>query len=371
MKQQSVRLELGGRPMPPQMLEALQRLEVEDHAELAGIARLRLAAAVAPTGDRWTFVDDDAFARLTPLKVQVRIGSTLETLLDGHVVETHATLDARPGASALEVVAMDATARMNLEEKVRAWPDRSDADVAREIFGEHGLSADVEATQPVRQEVEGTLVQRGTDIRFLRRLAQRNGFECYVEADPGTGRATGHFHAPRLDAPPQGVLTVGMGSPTVDQFQVRHRMTQAAQAQAHAVDAATLEARSGSAARIAAKALGRDALGGGPDPRTVLVAGAGGATAGELGTVAQAALDRTAWEVEAEGRLNTAAYGKVLRAKRTVLVRGVGRRFGGTYRVERVLHAFGDDGHVQHFTLRRNAVGLEGGEPFAAGEAPL
>ncbi|MEA3189695.1 MAG: hypothetical protein QOD77_277 [Thermoplasmata archaeon] len=367
--EQSYRLEVNGRPAPPELLEAVQRLDVEDHTELAGLMRLRLGVAVGPGGDRWPFLDDGLFARLTPIRLQVRLGSRMETLLDGHVVETHAILDPKPDASALEVVAMDATALMNLEDKVRAWPDRSDADVAREVFEEHGLATDVDPTEPTHQEATGTLMQRGTDIRFLRRLAQRNGFDCYVEADPETGKPTGHFHPPRLDGPPQGVLTVGMGGAgNVDQFAVRHHMMHAAHAAAHAVDAATLEAQSGTAESMAAKPLGKEGLGAGPRPRTVLVAGGG--SAAELGTMSQAVRDRTAWEVAAEGRLNTAAYGKVLRAKRTVLVRGVGRTLAGTYRVERVLHSFGADGHVQHFTLRRNALGLAG-EDFSGGEAPL
>jgi phage protein D len=366
--QQALRLEVGGRPAPPEMLEAIQRLDVEDHTELAGLARLRLGVAVAPGGDRWPFVDDGPFTRLASLKVQARVGSRLQTILDGHVVEAHAILDPKPEGSALEVVAMDATALMNLEEKVRAWPDRSDADVAQEIFAEHGLDADVEPTQPTHQEREALLVQRGTDIRFLRRLARRHGYECYVEADPAGGRPKGHFHPPRLDEPPQGTLTVGMGAAgNVDQFAVRHHMVHATQAQAHAVDAASLEPQSGSAEGMAARPLGREPLGDGPRPRRVLLAGGG--TAAELDAASQAVRDRTAWELVAEGRLNTASFGKVLRAKRNVLVRGVGRRFGGTWRVERVLHSFAEDGHAQHFTLRRNAVGLEGGEAFGAGGA--
>jgi len=54
-----------------------------------------------------------------------------------------------------------------------------------------------------------------------------------------------------------------------------------------------------------------------------------------------------------------------MRAKRPILVRGVGQQFSGTYYVERVLHTIKSDGtYVQRFTLRRNALGLKGGEQF-------
>jgi len=354
--EQSYRLELDGRPAPPELLDAVQSLDVEDHVDLAGIVRLRIGVAVASSGDAWSFVDEDMFPRLGRVRVQARVGNAQATLVDAHVVEVRAALDGEPSRSFLDVVAMDATAVMNLEERVRAWPGRSDADVAREVFGEHGLDADVEDTQPVWDEADSTLMQRGTDIRFLRGLARRNGFECYVETDPVTDRPTGHFHPPRLDGPPQGILTVGMGAPTVDHFTVRHHMVGVADAEAHGVDAATLEVQDGAAEGSSLKSLGRDEAG--KAGRRRVIVDAGGATE-QVETVSQAMRDRTGWAVAAEGRLNTALYGKVLRAKRNVLVRGVGRRFGGTYRVERVLHTFTEEGHVQHFTLRRNALGLD------------
>ena len=75
--------------------------------------------------------------------------------------------------------------------------------------------------------------------------------------------------------------------------------------------------------------------------------------------------DESAWALTAEGELDTAAYGAVLRAKRPVLVRGAGPRFSGTWYVERVLHTFTPDGYTQRFALRRNALGVTGQERFA------
>jgi hypothetical protein len=63
--------------------------------------------------------------------------------------------------------------------------------------------------------------------------------------------------------------------------------------------------------------------------------------------------------------VSTAAYGAVIRAKRPILVRGVGQQLSGAYYVERVLHTIKSDGsYLQKFTLRRNALGLKGNEQF-------
>jgi hypothetical protein len=87
---------------------------------------------------------------------------------------------------------------------------------------------------------------------------------------------------------------------------------------------------------------------------------------GELQTYAQAMVDRSAWAITAEGDLDTSAYGSMLRARRPVLVRGLGQRFSGAYYVERVQHLLNGDTYSQHCSLRRNATGLQGTEAFAS-----
>ena len=90
----------------------------------------------------------------------------------------------------------------------RAWPNKKDSDIAREIFGLYGLTPEVDDTEVIHDEAVSTIVQRETDMQFLNRLAIRNGFECYVE---GT---TGYFRAPVLDDPPQPVLAAQFGGDT-------------------------------------------------------------------------------------------------------------------------------------------------------------
>ena len=65
-----------------------------------------------------------------------------------------------------------------------AWPNMPDHAIATAIFGQYALLPRVQPTPPQLVEPEGTTTQRATDIRFLRRLAERNGFECYVAPEP-------------------------------------------------------------------------------------------------------------------------------------------------------------------------------------------
>jgi phage protein D len=329
--------------------------------------RLRLAAGVREDGTGWDIVDDDTFARLARLSLLVTVGSgTPEPLIEAYVIETRLSASNQPGKSTFEVVAMDATVLMNLEEKVRPWPNMADSDIANVIFGEYGLLPDVDGTSPARQELDLTVMQRGTDIQFLRHLAERNGYECYVELNRLTTLAEGHFHLPRVDQTPQGTLTVNMGGATnVNRMTVRFEAIKPATADVTDLEIGSQSDQTASVSSVSLTELGGSSLLGGSQQRRVRIRPSGLYETGELQTYAQAVVDRSAWAIAAEGDLDTTAYGSVLRAKRPVLVRGVGQRLSGTYYVERVQHLLDGDSYAQHFSLRRNASGLQGTEAFA------
>jgi len=361
----SYSLTIDGEPAGSDVLGALQSIEVEDSADLASMLRLRVAIGVEPDGGEWRLIGDDLFQRLTNLRLSVTAAGEEQPLIDAYVIETAVELANDPGASVLEVVAMDSSVRLDLEEKNRPWPNASDGDIAEAIFGEHGLTPDVESTEPSRQENDVLSIQRATDMQFLRQLADRNGFECYVMVNPDTGASEGHFHPPRLDAPPQGTLSVRMGADSnVNAFTARYDMLAAASARAFGIAAADQSDQEAEIDSASLTALGTETPHGGSDPRVVLLSRTGLSETGELQTLAQAVVDRSAWAVRATGELNTAAYGGVLRARRPVNVRGAGQVLSGTYYVEKVLHNITGEGYVQRFALRRNALGLSGDERF-------
>lgn len=364
----SFTLFIDGVPAGPDLLQALQQIEVEDHADMADMIRLRISIGIGDGCSGWSVVDDDLFNRLTHLKVSVSIGSRVtETLINAYVVETSADFSNSPGTSVLNVVAMDPTTLMDLEQRVKAWPNMSDSDIANSIFSspDYKFTPIVDTTSWRRQENEQTVIQRSSDIQFLRQLAQRNGFECYVETNGVTGGVEGHFHAPRLNEPPQGVLSVNMRDATnVNSFGARFDMMRPVTAQATNIDVAAGSNEQAQAATSRLSTQGKATALSSQRPRVVLPARTGLVRAGELQTYAQAVVDQSSLAITAQGELNTAAYGGVLRAKRPVMVRGAGRQFSGAYYVERVNHILTADSYKQTFSLRRNAVGLSGRESF-------
>ena len=57
------------------------------------------------------------------------------------------------------------------------------------------------------------------------------------------------------------------------------------------------------------------------------------------------------------GRLDTIKYGAVLRPRRPVGVRGVGRSYDGNYYVSTVRHVIAQGQYTQEFTLHREGIG--------------
>lgn len=359
-------------PVVPDLLATIQQIEVEDHADMADMLRLRLATGVREDNSGWTMVDDDQFRRLTNLKLKVTINGTVEPLIDAYIIEISADFSNQPGQSVLNIVAMDPTVLMNLVEKIKPWPNMTDSQIATAIFNDQAyhFTPIVEETHWTHQEIDQSTVQRSTDIQFLRQLARRNGYECYVEMNPLTGAAEGHFHPPRLDQPPQGVLSINMGQFTnINSFNVRYDMLRPTTAKIVGLDTNTQSKQPAEAVSMSLPGLGKEHVLQRDRPRLILLSQTGLAQTGELKTYTQAVLDRSAWAIMADGELNTVAYGGILRAKRPVLVRGAGKQFSGTYYVEKVLHSFTGDGYTQRFSLRRNAIGLTGQEEFRVDNA--
>jgi phage protein D len=367
-------LSINGSPASAALLNAIKQIEMEDHARMADMLRLRLAVAVKEDGSGWTLLDDTVFTRLANLKLSVTVGSgPAMPLINAYVIEVDTKFSNEPSGSELVVTAMDPTVLMHLDEKVKPWPNMKDSDVANAIFADasYGFTPVVEATNWSRQENDHTLIQRGTDIQFLQQLADRNGYECFVEMNDA-GTVEGHFHPPKHDGQPQGTLTVNTGAATnVNRFQAKFDMLGPATAKAATLDPDDASSQSGQADNATqSDGMGDASAVPAERPRKLLLSQLGMAQAGEVQRFTQAVVDRSSWAIVAEGELNTLAYGGVLKAKQPVMVRGVGQQFSGRYYVERVLHTIGGDGsYTQKFTLRRNATGLTGQESFRSDDA--
>ena len=232
---------------------------------------------------------------------------------------------------------------LDAEERVAAYPDVSDTEAAEQIVSRYGLSLQGEDT-PARQAEDGQLlIQRGTDWSFLRRLAGRNGFVCYFEYDPAADAVAAHFKRPALKDPPQADLTILRENNNLRWIDFQLAMAAPVRAVGAAIDPINKRlVRSDGAPELAP--LGESGL---ADAIEDGVKRAGGTAAQALlrdpfpsdaaiNAHGTGATDVARFVLEARGEVDPALYRGLLRARRTVLIKGVGARLSGIYYVRSV-----------------------------------
>ena len=359
---------IGFAPAPPEVVDAVQQIEIEASTDVASVCRLRLGVAQTMLGD-WKVLEKDFFRPLVPLSIRLSPGVGIpEAVFSGYVTHLDASYPSEPGASTVEVTALDVTHLMNLQEKVMPWPNMPDGAIAAAIFGQYGVVPLVAPTTPQLVEPEGTTTQRDTDIRFLKKLARRNGFDCYVQPEPVTGLEQAYFQPPPEPlGPPQAVVNVGMGPDTnVEGFKVQYEMTRPTTAVAATIDTSTKAVQPALAPVSTRTPMGIEpSLLRVVPPPVTRPADTGAMTAGELQPLVQSIVDDSSWAVVAQGSVGLDVGS--LRPGKLINVRGAGRLFSGSYLATRISHLLGREGsYTQTFQARRNAVGMTGAELYFA-----
>jgi hypothetical protein len=257
LRQAGLRIWLDGRPLD-RVTDWVLQVEVDERCDEA--STLRLTVDMSPVAGDWDVLEHGSFAAEHAVpdfrllrRVTVQLGLALPgaaeqvgTVFDGYITAVEPVFgEARVPDSRLVLTGMDASCLMHLETVTRTWADRTDAQIAAEIFTKYGFTvrgpaaagspaaatATVEDGGLDRPAARGALVQRGTDAEFLRVLARRNGYETYLEPAPGPVRegthpasaVEGHFHPSRVDAPEQPALALfPRDAPSLIEFRARY-----------------------------------------------------------------------------------------------------------------------------------------------------
>jgi phage protein D len=368
MQHENLKIEIDGSEIQ-ELYNDLTSLEVELDDELAGMFRMNVALLLQADGT-WTYLDDDRVAIWKQVVITAGLDDNTEQLISGYITHIRPEFGAGLNQCSLEVWGMDASVLLDREDKLKDWPSRKDSDIAAEIFGAYALTAQVEDTGVIHDEQVSTIIQRETDIQFLKRLALRNGFECYVD---GT---TGYFQPPRLDSDPQPALSVHFGDETnVNRFHLEVNALATANVTMFQIDRDTKEVLDANSTPGNQKALGARAadsfLGPGMTPGVVCIGNTVTTGSSEMTALCQGLYDEGEWFITGEGEVAANQYGNILKPRGPVAIKGIGETYSGIYYVTHVNHVFSPDGYIQHFRVKRNGLKPTGSENFSANGAGL
>ena len=367
----SVQILVDDEPLQPRLLDRVQRLEVRESDEDPAFAALRIGLTQTPTGT-FSPLDDDVFGPGVTIGISVAApGGSPQRIFAGYVTHVRPHFETIESNCYVEILAMDAAVLLDTFERTAEYPDASDSDAASEILARYDITADVEPTRETHRADERLLVQRSTDWRFLQHLARRNGYVCFFEFDSAAGATTGYFKPPNVGGEPQADLTILREAANLDWIDIQFKLTGPVRHTTAAIDAVHKRIVRGAGGKEL-NALGEDGLAAdieagwqrhGADSATALLRGARPTDQGAAAESAGSS-DRDGFCIEARGQIDPRLYRNLLRARRPVLVKGVGELLTGVYYVRNVRTSIDEGKITQTFIAERNALRQTGQEDF-------
>jgi phage protein D len=374
-----INVHVDGSPLDSLVLAQLTRAEVRESDGDPSVLSLRFRLVQRSDGE-FAPVDDELFEPGVAIGFEVEPpGGLTQRLFEGAITHVRPHFESIVANAYLEVLAMDAAALLDAEERIAAWPNMTASDVVSQVLSGYQIQVQVNDTAVLYDEDRQLLMQRATDWRFLQHLAQRNGARFYFEYDTAQEEVVAHFVPPDVNGTPQPDVALLQEGSSLTWADLQLVATGPVTMTAAALDPIRKQIVRGDGT-AALPLLGDE------DAAAAVENGlkAAGATASvallrdpfpldeAIGAETTAATDAARFVIELRAELDPALYRGLLRARRPVLVRGVGRRFSGVYYVQSVRTTLEGSTLRQTFVATRNATGQTGQESFgqSAEEVP-
>jgi uncharacterized protein len=337
---------VDGAPLPNEATAHLIEVTVDEDVSVPSLFMLRLAEADdLRKAFRW--VDDDRlFAIGNGVEIRFAHAGAMTKVINGEitVLEPEFAAGERPS---LTVRGYDRRHRLQRGHKTRTFLGPKDSDIAAQLAGEAGLTAQATDSGVVLDYV---LQNNCTDLELLEERAAQIGWEVVVEDKTLFFRPAGNGGSEALS------LTL-----YEDLSEFSPRLSTAGQVGKVIVRGWNPKNKQ----PIESTADHPDSRMGGRRSGAELVAAFGTAALIEVGRpvmsqaeadqIARGLFNRTALElIVGEGACDGRAD---LRAGKVVGLRGLGKRFSGSYYVTRAIHRYtADRGYETRFQVRRTAL---------------
>jgi hypothetical protein len=344
-------------PPPPGLLKALTDVTVTNDADGDDGFQLTLTVGKNELLD-YGLLSGGTLDPMARVVIGVLMGVIPEVLLDGVITHHELQPSNEPGQSTLTVTGKGLTQVLDLEERNGKYENQPDSLIFVQLiskYARYGLVPQPTPTTDIPIMVQRIPRQHETDLEFIRRLARRNGFVFYVE--PVTFGVNRAYFGPEIRATaPQSALTMNMGAPTnIERLSFSNEALAPVGTSGTFVDPIfklPIPIPQLPSLRI-------PPLSSSPAPalRTVQLRESANESPSTAATTAVAAVTRAPEAVRANGEVDSVRYGKVLRARKLVGVRGAGTSYDGLYYVRKVTHTLRPGEYRQSFTLSRDGTG--------------
>lgn len=282
-----------------------------------------------------------------------------QVLIDGIITNQQIMPSNRPGESRLTITGEDISLELDLEERSETYRNQPDSAIVTRLITSYatlGLVPKVTPTTDVPLETNRVPSQQATDLAYIRDLATRNGFVFYIE--PTAPLINSAYWGPenRLGAP-QPALTMNMGAQTNVDTAINFTYNALGPATPQVT---IIEPNTRLPITIPVPGALRPPLARQPITSLRRTIDRGSAKLDPIQAGLRAlseASESTSDAVVATGEVDALRYGRALRSRQLVGVRGVGDSFNGLYYVKEVRHSIRVGEYKQSFTLTREGTG--------------
>jgi hypothetical protein len=343
-------------PAPYEVIQALESAEVINDSETGDGFQLVFNMQKDRSLD-YGLLNNSALGPGNRVIIGALMGALPEVLIDG-IIEHHQVKTDPATAATLTVTGKDVTSALDLEEKNEPYPNQPDFVIVTRLllsYPQYGLVPDVRPTTDVPIMVDRIPRQQETDLAFIKRLAERNGFVFYTEpVTIGVNRA--YFGPETRLSLPQPALTQNMGpADNVTSLSFSHDALEPVGTEGLFVEPffkLSLPIPSLPSLKIPPLATSPTR-----PRRKKKTRNTANQNPAKAATTAVAEATNVADAVTGEGELDAARYGRVLRARRVVGVRGAGLSYDGFWYVRGVTHQIGPGKYTQRFRISREGTG--------------
>lgn len=358
-------LQIGGvmspEPVPQAVIEALTEVQVTSAASSQSGFQLKLTLGKGSQLAR-QLLPAGYFAPKRRVVIVVTVKGTPHVLMDGVITKQDVAPSDQAGSSTLTVTGLDLTNLMDFIDLTGTipYPALPPSLIVLAILAKYAAFGVVPVVIPsvialIKNPLQGWTVHQGTDLAFIKSLAQRVGHVFYLDPGPKPGMSTAYWGPEIRRGSPQPSLGVNLDAASNTQS-----LTFSYDGLARQQVVAILfpeEIRVPIPVPVPEVTLLKPHLARQPamigKTRNLPVARFDAATAAQ---VALAALAGPADAVTASGQIDVLRYGHVLKPRKLAAVRGAGTDFDGLYYVKNVTHNIQRGQYTQSFSLARGGL---------------
>jgi hypothetical protein len=352
-------------PAPQTVMESLTSIQVNSSNERTGF---QLTFAVSKESPLLKIMLPAGYfdPMTTRVIVIVTMGGLPNVLMDGIVTRQEFSPNNEPGKSTLTITGEDLSVLMNIIEVFRSFPALPDVGQVSTILAPYRSLGIVPIVIPsimpfVRSPSEGIDHQcASTDLDYIRMLAQKCGYVFYVEPGPFPGSSIAYF-GPDLRIPiPQPALSINMDVHTNVESLSFSLDGLAKKILVFGVFDPVLK-RIPTPLPLPNISIVHPPLGVRPTPPAKIeyankTSNMATLTSVEATRQVLGMLLKSTDAISCNGALDVLRYGRILRSRQLVGVRGAGLTYDGLYYVNSVTHNIKRGEYKQNFTLSRDGL---------------